>query len=530
MGEYRFQHIPEDAVVLGVGSLFRKKRNKYWGINLTLSKKVERPSITITGAPLIRRFKPLSSLQNDIAKGKRLSFTIEDATQWQRKPLSECAAIQAMNSVANREQWCFEIILPDGKQLYLLQFELARVLFFHDNYLSRISLEHDVLSSDFNVLKDDEKWRIDVMPTATYSLESFNDDRCRRFLSWILIDPEARYSFDSIHRQMMQEHRVQGQYQLWDFSFQPPPLSGTRLQVTGWDDRKTNSFFVWEIRRVDYLPSAMPEEIDFHHPDFEQQVSGKGGGSYSRSAERPDEHLLNDLESASLDVNRTTLESDMVYLSFKTAFKTNRLPSKVKITPHGKPDDGQPSKASSELSPNDGDLTGTMPGAEWSIVDDQTDDAHLYENKFACFFQMIDLLETEHGCQVRRYPLRKLPKLPRCKKHMLADDANPRCMAVIEVMHKAHTCHILEVDTSDAEKPLSTIIVRLKDALRLEEQVIELEKQLLRGSLRWPKSYLDEICGGGSFSGVNHPKSKHKGRIDPADVGVWAMKFYSWFS
>lgn len=39
MGDYRFKHIPEDALVLGVGSLFKKNSNVFWGINLSFSKK-----------------------------------------------------------------------------------------------------------------------------------------------------------------------------------------------------------------------------------------------------------------------------------------------------------------------------------------------------------------------------------------------------------------------------------------------------------------------------------------------------------
>lgn len=526
MGEYRFKHIPEDAVVLGVGSLFHKKKNKYWGINLTFSKKVERPSVQIVGAPLIRRFKTLSSYQNNDAKGKLLSFNIDDAQQWQRKALSSCLAVQSMNSVANQEQWCFEAVLTDEKRVYIPQFELARVLFLHDNYLSRISLEHDKLSSDFNIKEDNGHWQIDVMPTGSYPLDSFNDDQCRRFLSWILMDPDARTSFESIYQKMMNEHHVRGQYQLWDFSFLPPPLKGTRLQVTGWDDWKTNSFFVWEIRKVEDLPATMPDEIDFYHPHFEQQVNGKGGGSYSGSAERPDEHLLNDLESADFDKKRVTLDVDSICFSFKNGFKTNRVASKVKVTARGTPDDETSGTASSELSPNDGDITGMIPGVEWEIINDQTDDAHLYENKFACFFQMIDLLEKDHDSEVRRYPLRKLPKLPRCKKHMLSDDANPRCIAVIEVTHQLKTYHILEVDTSDAEKSLSTMVLELKNVSKLEEQLPELERLLLKGSLRWPTAYLRNICDEDSFYGVSHPQSKHKGKIDPVDITSWAARFF----
>lgn len=78
MGDYRFKHIPEDALVLGVGSLFKKNSNVFWGINLSFSKKLDRPSIPIAGVPLIRRYKSLSANQSNQLKGRQLTFTIRD--------------------------------------------------------------------------------------------------------------------------------------------------------------------------------------------------------------------------------------------------------------------------------------------------------------------------------------------------------------------------------------------------------------------------------------------------------------------
>ncbi|WP_252025088.1 hypothetical protein [Vibrio sp. SCSIO 43136] len=91
MGNYNYKHIPESAIVLGIGSLFKKRDNVYWGINLSFSQKVERPSIRISGAPLIRRHKTLSANLEDTTKGKLLTFKIEDAQKWKIKRLNEKA-------------------------------------------------------------------------------------------------------------------------------------------------------------------------------------------------------------------------------------------------------------------------------------------------------------------------------------------------------------------------------------------------------------------------------------------------------
>lgn len=119
MDDYRFKHIPQDALVLGIGSLFKKNSNQYWGVNLSLSKKVDRPSIPLAGAPLIRRFKTLSANQSNSTKGKLLTFVVDNAQQWNKKRLKEYPALSLISRVQNTEQWCFEITNSDGKVIYL---------------------------------------------------------------------------------------------------------------------------------------------------------------------------------------------------------------------------------------------------------------------------------------------------------------------------------------------------------------------------------------------------------------------------
>lgn len=434
-----------------------------------------------------------------------------------------------MGNGHNSEQWCFEFDVPEGPTVFLPQLELARVLFLHDNYMSRICLEHGKLSSDFNITNINGHWQIDVMPSSSYPIAAFNDERSRRFLSWILMDPEARTSFESIHQTMMREHTSSGQYKFWDFSFTPPCLNRTKLEVSGWHDWNSNSFFVWEIRRVEDLPSSMPDELDFYHPDFKRQVTGQGGGANSGRAKRPEEHELDDEEEADPDKKRVVLDTESVGLSFRKPFKTNRVTDKTRKANRGKLDDSESSEQlPNKLSPNGDNATGTIAGADYDVLHDESDDAHLYASKFEIFTQVIERLKTNHGCQTYLYPLRKLPKLARCTKHMMADDANPRCMAVVEVTYHGQVYHFVEVDTSDAKNSISTMVLKLKDNVALLEQIAELEVRLLKKSLAWPRDYISLICGDGNFKGISHPPCKHKGCVDPADIDKWAGWFMGW--
>jgi hypothetical protein len=83
---------------------------------------------------------------------------------------------------------------------------------------------------------------------------------------------------------------------------------------------------------------------------------------------------------------------------------------------------------------------------------------------------------------------------------------------------------VLEVDTSDAEKPLSAKLLKFKVGENLEVSLNEIEEKLLRGSLRWPIKTFDRICGRENHYVIPHPQSKIEGVIDPADISGWATR------
>ncbi|NQZ52262.1 MAG: hypothetical protein HRT95_19445 [Moritella sp.] len=64
---------------------------------------------------------------------------------------------------------------------------------------------------------------------------------------------------------------------------------------------------------------------------------------------------------------------------------------------------------------------------------------------------------------------------------MLSTDGNQRCSAAVRLMIGDNIYHILEVDTSDAEKPLSTKLIKLKQDETLEFSLENIEAQLLSG-------------------------------------------------
>lgn len=171
--------------------------------------------------------------------------------------------------------------------------------------------------------------------------------------------------------------------------------------------------------------------------------------------------------------------------------------------------------------------TGQHSSADWNIVSDVTEDAHLYANKFKCFQQMLGQLVSRHGCVIKSEQVRKLPRLARCKKHLLVDESH-RCISAIEILVEGTTFHILEVDTSDAISSLSTQLLLLNSPNLWAKQLGEIERALIKKSLVWPSQLFDRICGKEKFKGISHPKSSasDKGLLDSDSVVHWADRFH----
>lgn len=108
----------------------------------------------------------------------------------------------------------------------------------------------------------------------------------------------------------------------------------------------------------------------------------------------------------------------------------------------------------------------------------------------------------------------------------MRDDSTPRVWTVVKISFNQVNFYLLEVDMSDAAKPLSTKIVKAPFGNKLIEQRSEFEMRLLKNSLNWPKTYLDEICGVDNHSFIVHPKTKKAGEIAMGDIERWAANVY----
>ncbi|GLX86078.1 hypothetical protein tloyanaT_23310 [Thalassotalea loyana] len=520
-----YKHIEDDSKITGIDSLFRGIDRKLWSINLYLSGK-QANSLNFSAVPILARRRILNPTQQHNNSGKVFKFTISDAQNWQVAKLNDCLAFKKAPKGQDGNQYCF--VSEESKQkIYIPQLEMARVLFYHDPYMARLSLQHNALAEDFYVELKTRNPTIYVRDGTEYPLHYFNRDDNRRFLSWVLMDKHARQSFESISINLLTQHYRRGNYDFWNFQFSPPPLNVVELEVTGWQDFESKSFLVWEIRSVSGLASSVTGEVDIVHPKYERSVGGKSIKGDVGRGQAPDEYELDDDELSDTDKATVNLLSDRVAIKFKDPFITNRVNQKTKPVKNIT-GEGEKEILDKELSANEKEVTGNLAGGVWNNLDDQTDDAHLYLSKFQSFLNMVEVLQSAHGFSIRNKTTVKLPKLGDGKKHWLADSQNPRCLAIVELIYSGQQITLLEVDTSDGAAKLSTMMLKTAKEGWAMDNIENIKLGVMKKSLGWPTALFEQWLTKSGFSGIPHPKSKHSGLLPPEEIAPWAQRFVNW--
>ncbi|GAA6151376.1 Tn7-like element transposition protein TnsE [Pseudoteredinibacter isoporae] len=521
----RFKKLEDDSKILGVGTLFRGQGRKSWAINVALSGKNPN-SLQFSNVPIIARRRILNPTVYHRPAGRLLEFDIEDAQAWEVAKASDCPAFYTLGHSNDGDQLCF-VIQVENVQVFIPQLEMARALFYHDPFLARLSLQHNALAEDFFLdYRKDGQPLVVVREGAEYPIFYFNCEDNRRFLSWVLLDSEARASFESINVLLTKNSYLKSNYQHWNYEFVPPPLTGVSIEVRGWEEKNLGSFFVWEVSKLESLPSDVSGEIDFYHPGYERRVGGrptKGNGGNNPPL---DEHDLDDDELSDSDKATLALISGQVTVTFKNPHVTNRVAKRIKSV-NGAVGDNETEDSGKDLSPNEKEESGTLPSGAWNNLDDQTDDTHLYMSKFDSFFRVIDSLISKHDCKKVGFKLLKLPKVGEGKKHRLSDTQNPRCMAIVELEHCGQFFTLLEIDTSDGAAKLSTMLLSSASGWALNNKK-SLLLRIMKKSLGWPTDFFKEKLGEKAYSGIPHPKSKHSGVLPPEVIEPWAQRIANW--
>jgi hypothetical protein len=527
--------VNDDSLIVSIGALFRYENDSDWHINIGLKPAQFKKSVKISNANLLARRRTLNSTADELkASGYHLDIVLPSIEHWRSQQISTCP-IPGVGVGQDSTQWCF-VFENQGCTYFLPQFELARVLFFHHSYVTRLAMAGQGLAEEFDIqpVNQDDEVIINILPSCGLPKYLRSDYQYQRSLAWILLDPDVRLSFESIFKHQQLESRSLDKYCSWDFRFDPFQLEGTKLSINGHFDKTSQSFFIYEINSLKNIPNQCPRKVDFFDPLWKESVPRKGKGGYATSSPVGTDIDLDDIEDPGTDHGGRLIYVDPLILEYSNPFETCRIGMSYKsAAAGGKPsDNGLQGSGPMTASTNEPVITGSIASADFGSIEDQSDDVHLYEDRFKAFNSMVDVLTQFDGCRHVVGKLRKLPMLKGYKKH-LKRDGSPRCLAYHLIWKNGAVYRLVEVDTSDDQPPLVTLLfnqqftpVEWLDALE------HLEIRLIKESLKWPYSYLNAQYGSNGYARIKHPDSSLDGgsAFDENAIRSWAQRVYTYMS
>jgi hypothetical protein len=471
--------------------------------------------------PALYRGKIINQREHSEGYIKQGCYTFKGNDNLRKSTLSEFPNLNSAESVRNREseQNAFVLDRVNAPTLVIPQLELARVLFYASSYLSRASLMSSRLLTDFKVEVNAKAGyaNVEVLQISKYPISAFNDSATRAMLSWLLIDANAKRSFESIFKYFNTELNldVVPGYKRWLFHFDPPQMAGWSFSYKGRLDASGEYFLVEKITDIE-ISATMPSRVYFHNPKFKHQDEEQkptSGGKGSELYERPEEHVVDDDREAS-DANQAfLLGENTCAIRFKNNFSTSKA---TKPKRSHRPDNSQepPKWADDTVSTNEPSSDGDKPSADMAGgMQDCTDHSEKYASRFTAFNMMVEMLEDKYHCKIIESYTHELDQVGRSKCHLIYSGAR-RTIRCVVVKRNGHVNYLLEVDVTGLKKSISTKCVRQIDTGNWQDQFSKIKKGVVTKSLGWPIKEMDAMFGKNKHIGISHPTSTAKDSTD----------------
>ncbi len=267
----KIRNFPENARITFLGSIFKQNKQKDWNIHIGLEnhynhladyEKYMIKHARFSNMPLLAKSRRFNQTKEIPPYNESIiTIKIDDFNNWK--------------ITTNKSgQYLFSHIVSDLEgtykdiQIHLPQIELARVLFFHNAYLSRTALTQGKLTGEYYIVPEEHHTIIHVHEFCGFPYYQYDNVGMRRLLAWILLDTEARASYESICKHMLTE-QIQNKTQIsWSFNFAPPSLVDAEITMKVYFSEKNQQYYVNEIIGIVNLPTDISNEVIFCSPNF----------------------------------------------------------------------------------------------------------------------------------------------------------------------------------------------------------------------------------------------------------------------
>lgn len=519
----KINHFDHNVTVTHIGGLFKGSKSKIWSINLQCSPKQEKKFTNFSNAAMLIRGKKLNCSERQLSK-PNLVITLSDQNFLTPSLLKDFDELSTDSNLTYFEgiQTSFIIEGPNQVTIHLPQFELARTLFLINSYFCRASLSTTTIQNEFAICQDNEETVI-VFLENTMPLKLVNQKGTQCLLAWLLLDPNAKQSFESICRYFNTQLIDKDGWKKWIFQFDPPSMDGWTLHFRGRYNTSQDAFLVEEIVGIE-IDTDIPTDISFDHPSFTQiktegQQSGQGYKPEYSSTLDP---TIEDGTTASIEHGVRILDGNESWVSFKKPLTINKK-GKTKITGQKNTDAENDESASGHLvSTDEANSAGDLPAADVGGKKDYTNYDQKYAQRYHDFNSMIQVLQSTHQCVLYESLTHELTKVGRSECHRISKD-KLRTIKFVHLCYRSDDFLLIELDTSDGVKSISTKLIYLTT----DDWKIYLDKiktHLVAKSLSWPNDLFDDVFGANAHTHIVHPRFSSQGNESSEAVNNWAVR------
>jgi len=496
----KIKNFPKDAKITFLGEIFKFNHLKSWNIKLGIyaDSKLSTKHTRLSNLPAFARGRCLNPSDGQYRKkGYAININIQSNGYWK-------VSVDPKN-----RSYYFEFDFnrgseqkPDILHIRIPQIELARVLFFHNAYLARNCIDQGILAREFFVDPlDTTTTVIHVLPHRTFPLGQFNNEGIRRLLSWILLDKNARQSYESIAHYFKLEAKQFEEKTFWQFHFTPPQLINISLKMLGRFDPVTNEYLVFEITDLHNIKTSLPPKILYESPEFKSGKSTSSEGGSSSSNQGGDDPSVDDNVEGDSNSKLVEIKIPPTSLSFSNPSETRKVVKKK--TKGGSGGQGDATEYEEVgVGTDEPTINGDGPQGEFNGLEDDSDVITLYMQRFDAFKLLVKQLALKHHLEYEE-KLYYLQKVGRSRLHRTLD-GNSRCLLEVRFFIYNQWHAILEIDTSDNAKPLSTLVVKIHDLNKWNYNFKDIAKKIVKNSLRWPS--IESLQDFGIPYTLNHPK------------------------
>lgn len=489
---------PEDSKIMYVANIFKFKHLKTWNLELyvTSTRKNQILHTRLSNLPALAKRRVINPLDGQSRKGGYSFFLSNISTaNWQ----------VGIDSEGGGNTFVFDYIRADDSTVtvHIPQIEFARVLFFHNAYLARNCIDHGLLNRDFWIQDmPDDSVLVNVLPISSLPLKIFDHEGQRRLLAWILIDKNARSSYESIAKNFIEEVQETEDKKTWRFKFSPPRLDNISLETRGRLDKDTDNYYIHEILGISNISSSLPKKVPFYSEKFKAATRGGGTSNVAKPNGSVSSDTIDDQQEADIDTKPKTIEVPTTSFSFATPIETRKVVKKRVPGAQGAETEDYEELVELDLGTDEAIIDGTACQADFSGLEDDSDVLELYMQRFEAFKLLIKRLSERPKTDCIE-KLHFLPAVGRSRLHRTMD-GNRRSLLEVRVKTDTSQFVILEIDTTDNSKPLSTLIIKINDLDYWDDYMDEFLSLVVKRSLRWPKaSYLEKF---GDVYTMNHPQ------------------------